>query len=202
MKTKSIIIAAIICSAFALASCSDNKTTDNGASAIENIMTRTSVRSYTDQEVDDAQIETILRAAMAAPTARNVQPWEFVVIKDKESMKALAEKLPYSKMLADAPLAIAVCGNMQRAIEGEGRGYWIQDCSAATENLLLAAHALGLGAVWTGVYPVQERVGLVSEALNLPSYIIPLGVMVIGYPDGQNQPKDKWDPEKIHYNKW
>lgn len=174
-------------------------TSTGGNAAIENIMSRASVRTYTAEPVDTADITTMLRAGMAAPTAMNRQPWVFVVITDADRRAALASELPYCKMAGTAPLLIAVCGDRAKFIE-DAPEYWVQDCSAATENILLAAHALGLGAVWTGVYPVQERVELVSEALGLPEDIIPLNIICIGHPEGDNPAKDKWDPAKIHYN--
>ena len=131
---------------------------DNKLSVLDNIHARTSIRSYQPKEVEDEKIEQLLRAAMAAPTATNRQPWAFIVIRDKETMNELGSTLPYAKMVKDAPLAIAVCGDLTKAISGAGIEYWVQDASAASENLLLAAQALGLGAVWTGVYPIDERV--------------------------------------------
>lgn len=138
---------------------------------------------------------------MAAPTAVNRQPWQFVVIDTRESLDSLAEVLPYAKMLNHASLAIVPCGDLSKAFENEPM-YWVQDLSAATENLLLAAHSLGLGAVWTGVYPTAERVAAVSRRLGLPSNIVPLAVVPVGYPEGEQHPKDKWNPDVIHYNHW
>lgn len=170
---------------------------------MENILTRTSVRTYeADHTITPDTVEMLLRAAMSAPTARNSQPWEFVVLDTRESLDSLAEALPYAKMLRQAPLAIVTCGNMERALDGEGRGFWIQDVSAATENLLLAAHALGLGAVWTGVFPSTDRTAAVQQRLGLPPTVIPLAVVPVGYPAGENVPKDKWHPERIHTNRW
>ena len=168
--------------------------------AINNIMTRTSIRQYTNEPVSKADIETMLRAGMAAPTAVNKQPWHFIVVNKKEKLMELASTNPYAKMLEKAPLAIVVCGDMSKALEGDARAFWVQDCSAATENILLAAHALGLGAVWTGLYPNMERVDAVSEVLNLTDNIIPLCTVVIGHPAEQPQPKDKWNPENVSYN--
>ena len=167
---------------------------------LENIATRTSVRSYTDKPVESVKIEQLLRAGMAAPTAVNRQPWHFVVVNDKAQLAALAETNPYSKMLTKAPLAIVVCGDMKKALDGPAREFWVQDCSAATENILLAAHSMGLGAVWTGTYPDKERCKDVAEVLKLPENLIPLNIIVIGYPDKENKPKDKWKPENISYN--
>lgn len=165
--------------------------------AVSNILERKSVRYYTDREVEQEKIDLILRAAMAAPTAMDRRPWEFVVINGREMMDSLSEKLPYAKMLAQAPLAVVVCGDRDLSPAN-----WMIDCSAATQNLLLAAEALGLGAVWTGVYPAEERTQLVSSALGLPENIVPLALVPIGYPEGDPKPKDKYDPAKIHLNKW
>ena len=177
-----------------------NESNDNGM--IETIMTRTSIRQYTDKPVEKEKIEAMLRAGMAAPTAVNAQPWHFVVVSDKAKLGELAAANPHAGMLKSAPLAIVVCGDMTKAMEGKGRQFWIQDCSAATENILLAAHAQGLGAVWTALYPMEERIQPVSEALKLPDTLIPLCTVVIGYPAEQPEPKDKWKPENVSYNEF
>ena len=177
-----------------------NESNDNGM--LETIMTRTSIRQYTDQPVEKEKIEAMLRAGMAAPTAVNAQPWHFVVVSDKAKLGELAAANPRAGMLKSAPLAIVVCGDMTKALEGKGRQFWIQDCSAATENILLAAHVQGLGAVWTALYPMEERMQPVSEALKLPDTLIPLCTVVIGYPAERLEPKDKWKPENISYNEF
>ena len=168
--------------------------------AIDNIMTRTSVRSYLPTPIEDGKIDTLLRAGMAAPTAVNKQPWHFVVVTDRAVLDALASTSPRGGLSARAPLAIAVCGDMSKALTGNGRDFWVQDVSAATENILLAAHALGLGAVWTGVYPAKERCEAMSKVLQLPETIVPLSLVVIGYPDGPNTPKNKYKAENVSYN--
>lgn len=204
---KKISIAFLSLTAITIMSC-NNKckiTSDenNGNLAIENILTRTSVRQFDPaRSISADTVETLLRAAMAAPTAVNKQPWQFIVLDKRESIDSLSQYLPYAKMLEHAPLAIVTCGDLTQAIEGEGEPYWIQDVSAATENLLLAAHALGLGAVWTGVYPIADRVEGVRKALSMPDSIVPLAVVPIGYPAIDQAPKDKWKPEKVHYNKF
>lgn len=176
-------------------------TADNGQAAIENIMTRTSIRQYKDQPVEDEKIDIMLKAAMAAPTAVNLQPWHFIVITDKETIGVLSGRQP-----TNAPLLIAVCGDTDKTTMPDGNGklpdFWIQDVSAATENLLLAAHALGLGAVWTGVYPVMERTAEVANVLNCPKNIVPLALVRVGYPDEAPAPKDKFKQENISYNKF
>jgi nitroreductase len=170
--------------------------------AIETIMTRTSIRDFQNKPVEEEKVETMLRAAMAAPTAVNKQPWRFIVIKEKKTLKAISENFNSMKMAEKAPLAIVVCGDLKATLDGEGADYWVQDASAATENLLLAAHSLGLGAVWCGIYPIKQRVGLLKEMLDIPDDIIPLNVIPIGYPAENPEPKDKWNPSKIHYEKW
>lgn len=173
--------------------------TDAAQAVIGNIMTRTSVRQYADRQISADTLETLLKAGMAAPTAVNKQPWAFVVTTGRDALDSLATLQP---RLKTAAAAITVCGDMTRAIEGEGRDFWVQDCSAATENILLAAHALGLGAVWTGVYPIAERVDNVSHALALPDSVVPMCIIAVGYPVADQEPKDKWDPSKVHYQRW
>ena len=176
--------------------------TNDGKAIVENIMTRTSIRQYTDQAISADTIETLLRAGMAAPTAVNKQPWHFVVVTDREKLNGLAVANPNAGMAQKAPLSIVVCGDMKKALEGSARAFWVQDCSAATENILLAAHGLGLGAVWTGLYPNEDRAKAVAELLKLPETIIPLCAIVIGHPAEQPEPKDKWLPENVSYNEF
>ena len=175
----------------------NNEGKDN---AIETIMTRTSIRSFIDRAVSADTVEMLLRAGMAAPTAVNLQPWHFVVVNDRAKIDELGGNGRQSQMWHESPLVIVVCGNMEKAMEGVGQAFWVQDCSAATENILLAAHALGLGAVWTGCYPIEERVANISQVLGLPEHIVPLCAIVMGYPNESPQPKDKWKPENVSYN--
>lgn len=202
-KTMRVLTMALLAAAVMMGCNGNSQTTndaDNKNAAIETIMTRTSIRSFTDQAVANETVETLLRAGMAAPTAVNAQPWHFVVVNERAKLDELAGTNRHGDMLRQAPLAIVVCGNMEKAMKGPGQAFWIQDCSAATENILLAAHALGLGAVWTGCYPIEERVATVSEVLGLPETIVPLCVIVMGYPNENPQPKDKWKPENVSYN--
>lgn len=171
-------------------------------STIEDIMTRTSVRSYSGKAVESEQLDTLLRAAMAAPTAGNKQPWRFVVIDNQDLLDSISSNFDSMKMAQNASVAVVMCGDVTATFEGEGQDYWIEDVSAASENLLLAAHAIGLGAVWCGIYPLTERVNKFSDMLNLPENIIPMACICIGYPSGETTPKDKWKPEYIHYNSW
>ena len=180
---------------------SANNIQDKGQAAIENIMTRTSIRKYKEQPVEQEKIDIMLKAAMAAPSAVNLQPWHFIVITDKVTIDQLSGRQP-----TNAPLLIALCGDTDKTTMPDGKtklpDFWVEDLSAATQNLLLAAHALGLGAVWTGVYPAMDRTAEVAKVLNCPSNIVPLAVVRIGYPDEFPEPKDKFKEENISYNKF
>ena len=167
---------------------------------LHNILQRKSVRAYTDRAVSHEQLDTLIRAAMAAPTGRDMRPWHFIVLEGRHQLSPLAEQLPYAKMLAEAQAAVVVCGDMSVTDKEDNPSRnWTFDCSAATENLRLQAEAMGLGAVWTGVYPYDERIEAVKQALHLPDHLIPLNVIPIGYPKGDPQPKDKYDPAKVEY---
>ena len=202
---KCFLVAAL---AVAAAACAPKQAAE--PSALDVIFSRKSVRTYTDQPVSEEQVETLLKAAMAAPTGMNVQPWRFVVVRDQAVKDALAG--PRGGMIAQAPVVIVICGEttLMRKPWGEPdadpveveNGNWTQDCSAATENLLLAAEALGLGAVWTAAHPYEDRVNPIRETLGLPANVTPLCVVPVGYPGGDDQPKDKWKPENVHYDKW
>jgi nitroreductase family protein len=163
-----------------------------------NILSRVSVRRYTDVPVTDEEITAILHAAMSAPSAVNRQPWEFFVVDDPELLKRLADALPYAKMAAQAPLAIVVCGSRERFLEGVDDVLWEQDLSAASENILLAAHAIGLGGVWTCLYPHEERIAPVRAILNIPDRMIPFNLIPVGHPEHDHAPMDKWHPDCIH----
>jgi nitroreductase len=166
---------------------------------LEAIHTRRSIREYLDKPIPEELVTKLLAAAMAAPSARNQQPWEFVVITDKSLLGKTPSINPYTQMAVDAPLAILVCGNLH--IE-TSPGYWVVDCAAAVQNMLLCAHALGLGAVWTGTYPNEERMDGYTELFNLPEHVVPHTLVVIGYPAQQLSPEDRFRPERIHYNSW
>ena len=169
----------------------------------ETIASRTSIRKFdSSKPVSDADIEKILKAGMCAPSAMDRRPWEFIVVKDKAKLAALGSRLPYSRCGNGAQAAIVVCGNLDNGLPGRGKEYWIHDCSAATMNILLAAKGLGLGAVWTGVYPGEDRVAVVREVLAIPEGYAPLNVIPIGYPAENPKPKDKWNPTKVHHDKW
>lgn len=211
MKHLSLIVAAILTMGF-FASCngvgggtdsaSQNKGDNKGEIVFNNIMTRTSIRQFTDQPIPKDTLDLLAKAGMAAPTAVNTQPWKFVVINEKEVLDSLNQVHPHAN-LKTATAAIVVCGDMNLMISSEiPKEYWVQDCSAATENILLAAHGFGLGAVWCGVYPVEERINDVSKVLGLPKEIIPLNIITLGHPDEAPQPKNKFKQDNIHYNKW
>lgn len=196
---KKIILFAL--AAIILAACNQQpKVMEN--QAITNIMTRVSVREFTGEKISEAQIDTLLRAAMSAPSAINKQPWAFIVVTDEAVLAQLAEALPYSRCGNHPAIAIIPCGDLSKAIPGEMANFWINDVSAATENILLAAHAMGLGAVWTGLHPDMNRAKMVQEMLGLPEHIIPLCVVPIGVPAEQPEVKNKYKTENIHYNRW
>lgn len=169
--------------------------------AYMNIIRRVSVRRYSDKPVSSEQISAILHAAMSAPTGVNKQSWEFVVVDDPELLKQLADALPYAKMAAQAPVAIVVCGNKDRFLEGVDDVLWVQDLSAASENTLLAAHAIGLGGVWTCIYPHEERMAPVKSILHLPDNMVPFNLIPIGHPLTDHAPMDKWHPDRVHQNR-
>lgn len=170
--------------------------------AYASILGRVSVRRYTGEPVSDAEMTAILHAAMSAPSGVNRQPWEFVVVDDADLLSELAAALPYAKMTAHAPVAIVVCGNRERFLDGVDASLWEQDLSAASENILLAAHAIGLGGVWTCVYPHEERIAPVRSILNLSDNLIPFNLIPIGHPAAEHAPLDKWSPAKIHQNRF
>ena len=166
----------------------------------DNIISRTSVRSYTDQPVEQEKIDLLLHAAMSAPSACNKQPWHFVVINDRKVLDKIPSFSPYASMVREASLAIVVCGDLSKALKGWEQEFWIQDCAAATENILLMAHGLGLGAVWTALYPAKDRFQGMQQLLDLPKNIIPLNTIAIGYPKVETKPKDKWKEDNVSYN--
>lgn len=169
----------------------------------EAIFARTSVRDYQDKEISRTDILRLFKAAMAAPSARNVQPWHFMAITERAVLEDLADALPNAPMLARAPLGILVAADLFEAEAGTpGKDYWVQDCSAAAQNILLAALDLGLGAVWLGVHPVEERVKGVKGILKLPDHIAPLCMIAAGYPARPAAGKDKFREERVHWEKW
>ena len=205
MRIKQLLMAAVLV-ASTLATTMPTMAQDNRQYSIgmeqiilDNILDRTSIRSYQDRPVEQDKIENLLRAGMAAPSAVDKRPWHFIVVTDRQVLNGLAEANPNAGMAARAPLAIVVCGDKSRALT-RVPDYWVQDVAAATENILLAAQGMGLGAVWTGTYPTTERVEKVTAVLNLPEHIVPFCTIVIGYPERYQAPKDKWDEGNISYN--
>jgi nitroreductase len=166
---------------------------------LEAIHTRRSVRRYEDRPVPEELVKRLLAAAMNAPSARNAQPWQFVVIDDRSMLAEIAVVNPNAQMARHAPLAILVCGDLGLELSA---GYWVVDCAAAVENLLLAAHALGLGAVWTGIYPRQERMDGLRRLANLPDNVIAHSLVLLGYPAEQPPPRDSFRAERVHRNGW
>lgn len=167
-------------------------TADNAA--LDNIFARKSVRTYLNKGVEKEKIDWMLRAGMAAPSGKDTRPWEFIVINERAVLDSLAAALPYAKMLTQARNAIVVCGDSTRS------SYWYLDCSAAAQNILLAAESLHLGAVWTAAYPYEDRMEVVRKHTGLPAHLLPLCVIPFGYPATPEQPKQKYDETKIHYN--
>lgn len=194
------VIVLILCIRLAANSVAKAQDVNAEQAVINNIMTRTSIRSYQEKAVESDKIDRLVRAGMAAPTAVDKRPWHFVTVTDKDILNQLATANPYASMLKEAPLAIVVCGNMDKRLDGQAADFWVQDVSAASENILLAAHGMGLGAVWTGLYPMIDRSNAVARILNLPSHLVPFNIIVIGYPAAQQKPKDKYDPANVSHN--
>ncbi len=163
------------------------------------IFNRRSIRKYTKQVIPEETIEKLLRAGMAAPSAANEQPWHFIVIKDKDVLSAIPKFHPYAQMLREADCAIVVCGDL---VLETNKNFWVQDCSAATENILIEATDLGLGSVWIGVHPDQDRVKPLVALLGLPQTVIPLCIIALGYPTEIKAPVDRYNPARVHRDKW
>ena len=191
-----VVLAIVILKTSCMGDQKQDETTLKSKAVLENIAERKSVRKYLNKSVEEDKIDAMVKAGMAAPSGMDRRPWEFVVVTDREALDSMAAKLPYAKMLTNAPLAIVVCGDTTRS------SYWYLDCSAATQNVLLAAEALGLGAVWTAAYPYEDRIDVVRQNTGLPENIVPLCVIPIGYPDGPQKAKDKFDLQRVHRNKY
>ena len=165
----------------------------------EAVNTRRSIRSYTDRPVDQDAVQRILAAGMMAPSAGNEQPWEFIVIRDRNTLRAISRAHPHADMVQHAQLAILVCGNLNYVTHSE---YWVQDLAAATQNMLLAAHALGLGSVWVGVHPRERRVSDIRKVIPMPDTITPFSLLPIGYPGEQNTSHDRYNESRVHREEW
>ena len=196
MRTNSVLIFVIIF--VTMIACNSNpkdpklQTRD----ALENIFSRKSVRKFLAQPVEEEKVQLLLKAGMSGPSGKDTRPWDFIVVDSRMILDSLAAALPYAKMLKDAPMAIIVCGDTTKS------SYWYLDCSAAAENILLAAEALGLGGVWTAAYPYEDRMQAVKKYTGIPDHISSLCVIPVGYPAGPQNPKDKWDASRIHRNQW
>lgn len=167
--------------------------------ALEAIFTRRSIRKYKDKKISEEKIKILLSDAMNAPTAVNQQPWVFVVIDDKKILNEIQSFHPNAKMLKAVDKAILICRDKNRE---KIKNYWTLDCSAATENLLIAARALELGACWLGIYPRDERIEALKKLLDLPEYIIPFSLISLGFPDEESKEIDRFEESRIHYSKW
>lgn len=189
------ILMLIFCSTFFLFSCSPEP--KQGNSTLDTIFNRKSVRKYTERPVEKEMLETLARAGMAAPSSKDRRPWEFIIVTDRKLLDAMGEGLPLARMLKETKQAIIVCGDTVKS-----ENAWYLDCSAAAQNILLAAESMGLGAVWTAAYPYPDRIKVVREVLNLPNHLVPLTVIPVGYPQGSDKAKVKFNKQQIHYNSW
>lgn len=165
----------------------------------EAIFTRRSIRKYTTEAVSDEDVEIILKAAMLAPSACNEQPWQFVVARDPEQRQKLSEVSPYTHMAAKAPVVIVVCGDLS---EEKAPGMWVQDCAAATQNILLAARGRNLGAVWCGIHPESDREDKARKIIGLPEQVIPMSLICIGHPEQKFYEENRYRADRVHHEKW
>lgn len=163
------------------------------------ILTRRSIRKFTGESIKEEDLNILLKSGFQAPSAHNYQPWHFVVVRDENIIDRIVEFHPYAKMLPKAGCGIIVCGDEEKQ---PNRGFLVEDCSAAIQNMLLAAHGIGLGAVWCGIYSVDKLVDSAKDVLGLPENIIPIGMVVVGVKDEEKEPTDRYDVNKIHYNGW
>ena len=163
------------------------------------VLTRRSIRKYTNQPVSEKILQTLLKAAMVAPSAGDERPWHFLIIQDHQILDQIPEIHPYAHVAKQAPVVILVCGDEKLQ---KHQGFWIQDCAAATENILIEIQQLGLGAVWLGIYPVQGRVEGFRRLLNIPEHVIPFALIPVGYPGEHKDPADRYDKSRVHYNRW
>ena len=189
----------ILYAAFVLVFSCSSPGKEPGAEALETIFSRTSIRAYEQREVEPEKIELLLKAGMAAPSCVNLQPWEFLVLTTPEAREKVVRGLGGNDFVATAPVVIIPCANLQKTFEGD-TGNWMADLSAVSENILLAARSLGLGSVWVGGWPNEDRIQGLAREFGLPEHIIPVSILPIGYPAEQPAPKDKWAPEKVHWN--
>lgn len=168
--------------------------------AVDLIFRRRSIRKYTAQPVEPEKLDLLLQAAMAAPSAMNCKPWEFVVVTDPDKLAQFRKRLPFGDR--NAPAAIVVCGNPGLSTNPTARLFWVQDCSAATENILIAAAGLGLGTVWVGVHPVGPFIRTVRQIVSLPPTVRPLCIVYVGYAESQKPPRTQYDAGRVHRQKY
>lgn len=166
---------------------------------INAILTRRSIRSYTDKNISKQDMDLILKAAMYAPTARNLQYWRFLVIQDKANMAKLEKIQPYNTLLNSANAAIIVCSDMENEV---AQKYYMQDCGASIQNIMLAATSLGIGSITLGLYPNADQVTAIKEQFNIPENVAPIGIVALGYPNEEKPDPERFDEAKIHYEKW
>jgi len=166
---------------------------------LEAIFTRRSIRKFTDQPVAEDTVHTLLRAAMVAPSAGDQRPWHFVVVRDRGRLREMGRRMEGCEMLDTATLGLLVCGD--QSLE-KIKGFWVQDCAACTMTVLLAAHALGLGAVWVAVYPLEDRLRVVREELNIPENVIPFALVALGHPGEHLPGEDRYDAARVHRERW
>jgi nitroreductase len=167
--------------------------------SLEAIHTRRSIRSYQSRPVNDALLKEVIAAGMAAPSAGNEQPWQFLVIRSHATLGKISAFGAYAEMAKNAPAAILVCADMEKVKHPD---YWLQDCAAATENMLLAAHSMGLGSVWVGVHPREKRVHEFQSIVHLPEHIVPFSFLPIGFPAEEKEKVERFDQTRIHYEQW
>jgi nitroreductase len=167
---------------------------------LDTIYRRRSIRVFVDKPVEKEMITDLLRAATAAPTAANCQPWEFIVIDDTGKLDKIRDQLVFARY--NAPLAIVVCGNMKLAFKGIEQSLWVQDCSAAIENMLIAATGIGLGSVWIGIYPTESKIKPIKRLLNIPKYVTPLGMVYFGYPAEEKEPRTRYNEKRVYWQEY
>lgn len=167
---------------------------------LETIYKRRSIRNYLDKPLERDKIITLLKAATAAPTAANCQPWEFIVVDEAEKLSELRSRLIFARY--NAPVAIVVCGNMKLAHRGPSQEMWVQDCSAAIENILIAATGMGLGSVWIGIYPLESNINPLKKTLNIPEYVTPLSIVYVGYPAEEKEARTRFNEKRVYWQEY
>jgi len=164
------------------------------------VLERRSIRKFLDTPVPEEHITTLLKAGMSAPSAGNERPWHFVVIRERSILDAVANFHPYARMMTQAPVAILVCGDPELE---RSKGFWVEDCSAAAENILVEAQEIGLGSVWLGIHPREDRVANMRRLIaRMPEHVIPFALLPVGYPAEAKRPSDRWDETRVHYGLW